>query len=121
MNPASTPFSGQCTMRAASVAWPGRGISMHDDSDVIVIGGGAGGATFAYACARAGKSVLLLERGSRPAAEDALHDERTALIEKRPYDDRKVEVNGQPRQLYIGGMLGGGTTLYGAALMRPSR
>ena len=33
------------------------------DADVIVVGSGAGGATLAYGCARAGKSVLLLERG----------------------------------------------------------
>ena len=38
---------------------------MQYDFDVIVVGGGAGGATFAYACARAGKSVLVLERGNR--------------------------------------------------------
>ena len=35
------------------------------DADVVVIGSGAGGATFAYGCARAGKRVLLLERGRR--------------------------------------------------------
>ena len=35
------------------------------DCDVIVVGSGAGGATCAYACARAGKSVLLLERGRK--------------------------------------------------------
>jgi choline dehydrogenase-like flavoprotein len=38
------------------------------DADVIVVGSGAGGATLAYACARAGKSVLLLERGHPYAA-----------------------------------------------------
>jgi choline dehydrogenase-like flavoprotein len=91
------------------------------DGDVLVVGGGAGGATFAYACARAGKRVLLLERGSRPGPEAANHDEHATLIEKRPYDDRDVAVNGTPKRLYIGGVLGGGTALYGAALMRPSR
>src|SRR5262245_23073645 len=91
------------------------------DCDVIVIGGGAGGATFAYSCARAGKSVLLLERGDRTGPLDAVHDERATLIEKQPYDDRPVELNGTPRRLYIGGVLGGGTSVYGAALLRPSR
>src|SRR5262245_22467129 len=91
--------------------WLGRGGSMPYDSDVIVIGGGAGGATFAYACARAGKAVLLLERGGRPAPEDAVHDERATLMDKKLYDDRTVEVNAHPRRLYIGGLLGGGTTL----------
>ncbi len=102
---------------------------MAHDGDVIVIGSGAGGATLAYACARAGKSVILLERGKRYGAErsggpgiDAQgHDERAMLIEKKPYDDRDVEVNGASKRLYMGGVLGGGTSLYGAALLRPSR
>ena len=85
------------------------------DGDVIVVGGGAGGATFAYACARAGNSVLLLERGARPVPEDAVHDERATLMDKQPYDDRTVAVNDRPRRLYMGGLLGGGTTLYGVS------
>ncbi len=91
------------------------------DADVIVVGSGAGGATLAYACARAGKSVLLLERGRAYPASGPVHDEQAMLIDKKPYDDRKIDVNGSPRQLYMGGVLGGGTALYGAALMRPSR
>jgi choline dehydrogenase-like flavoprotein len=90
------------------------------DYDVIVIGGGAGGATFAYACARAGKSVLVLERGAKYTASSPVHDERAMLIEKRPYDDREVDVNGKAKRLYMGGILGGGTSLYGGALVRPS-
>jgi choline dehydrogenase-like flavoprotein len=42
------------------------------------------------------------------------------LIDKKPYDDREVEVNDSPRRLYMGGVLGGGTSLYGGALLRPS-
>jgi choline dehydrogenase-like flavoprotein len=90
------------------------------DYDVIVVGGGAGGATFAYACARAGKSVLLLERGSRYTTTSSSHDEQAMLIDKRPYDDREVDVNGTAKRLYMGGILGGGTSLYGGALVRPS-
>jgi choline dehydrogenase-like flavoprotein len=90
------------------------------DFDVIVVGGGAGGATFAFACARAGKSVLLLERGSRHAAAGPAHDEQATIIDKQPYDDREVSVNGKTRRLYMGGILGGGTSLYGGALLRPS-
>jgi choline dehydrogenase-like flavoprotein len=89
------------------------------DFDVIVIGSGAGGGTFAYACARAGKSVLLLERGRPYVLKDQAHDEQAMLIDKKPYDDRPVRVNGFPRRLYMGSVLGGGTALYGAALMRP--
>jgi choline dehydrogenase-like flavoprotein len=90
------------------------------DYDVIVVGGGAGGATFAAACAGAGKSVLLLERGDRYPADGPSHDEKAILIDKRPYDDREVDVNGKTRRLYMGGILGGGTSLYGGALLRPS-
>jgi choline dehydrogenase-like flavoprotein len=89
------------------------------DFDVIVVGSGAGGGTFAYACASAGKSVLLVERGKKYAV-DRPADEREMLIDKKPYDDRTVRVNGRPRQLYIGGVLGGSTALFGAALLRPS-
>jgi choline dehydrogenase-like flavoprotein len=89
------------------------------DYDVIVVGGGAGGATFAYACARSGKSVLVLERGEKSTPEPS-HDEKAMLIDKRPYDDREVDVNGSARRLYMGGVLGGGTSLYGGALVRPS-
>jgi choline dehydrogenase-like flavoprotein len=91
------------------------------DCDVIVIGSGAGGGTFAYACARAGKRVLLLERGRKAVLQEPRHNEQAMLIDKKPYDDRPVDVNGTPRQLYMGGVVGGGTSLYGAALMRPSQ
>jgi choline dehydrogenase-like flavoprotein len=90
------------------------------EADILVIGSGAGGATFAYACAVAGKSVLLVERGDRYAGQGLAHDERAMLIDKRPYDDRTVHVNRRPRRLYAGGVLGGSTALYGAALLRPS-
>ncbi len=90
------------------------------DFDVLVIGSGAGGGTFAYACARAGKRVLLVERGQHYAPNGQTHDERAMLIDKKPYDDRPIQVNGSPRRLYMGSVLGGGTALYGAALMRPS-
>src|SRR5262245_60186089 len=91
------------------------------DFDVIEIGSGAGGGTVAYACARAGKGVPLVGGGPRPAAAGPPHDERETLFAKRPYDDRPVRVNGTPKRLYMGGVLGGGTSLYGAALVRPSR
>jgi choline dehydrogenase-like flavoprotein len=96
---------------------------MSFDCDVIVVGGGAGGGTLAYACARAGKSVLLVERGqeSRGARRPVAVAERATLIDKKPYDDRQVDVNGLPKRLYMGGVLGGGTSLYGGALLRPSR
>jgi choline dehydrogenase-like flavoprotein len=90
------------------------------DFDAIVIGSGAGGAGFAHACALAGKSVLMVERGRRPTIDRSAHDERSTLIEKHPYDDRSVQVNDVPTRLYMGGVLGGGTSLFGGAMLRPS-
>jgi len=93
---------------------------MPKDFDVIVIGSGAGGGSIAHASARRGKTVLVLERGESYRLEKPLHDERAMLIDKKPYDDRPVWLNGSPRHLYMGSVLGGSTALYGAALLRPS-
>jgi choline dehydrogenase-like flavoprotein len=65
-----------------------------------------------------GKHVLLIERAESVRAHP--RDERSTLVEKRPYDDRTIKVNGDDRRLYIGGSVGGSTALYGAALLRPS-
>ncbi len=93
---------------------------MECDFDAIVIGSGAGGSAFAHACAAAGKSVLLVERGRRAPLDGAAHNERSTLIDKQPYDDRAVAVNDSPRRLYMGGVLGGGTAVFGGAMLRPS-
>jgi choline dehydrogenase-like flavoprotein len=53
-------------------------------------------------------------------ANGSSHDEKAMLIDKRPYDDREFNVNGKAKRLYMGGVLGGGTSLYGGALLRPS-
>jgi choline dehydrogenase-like flavoprotein len=93
---------------------------MSYDHDIIVIGSGAGGATLAATCAAAGKDVLVLERGPRHSPDDAAHDEWATLVERRPYSDLEIEVNGRYRRPYVGGGAGGSTALYGAALVRPS-
>ncbi len=100
---------------------------MDADFDIIVIGSGAGGGTLASACAAAGKRVLLVERGEVAALADgdrsslsrAVHDEHATLIRKQPYDDRSVALNDTSARLYMGGVLGGGTSVYGGALLRP--
>ncbi|MBA4018919.1 MAG: GMC family oxidoreductase [Pirellula sp.] len=103
---------------------------MEYDFDAIVIGSGAGGAAFAGRLAKAGKSVLVVERGAnplqnRPNSPDSspisvLRDERATMIDKRWYDDRKIDVNNSEMRLYIGGIVGGSTALFGGAMMRPS-
>lgn len=92
---------------------------MSTDYDVVVVGSGAGGAAFAHACASAGKSVLVVERGNRPQPAPA-QNERITLIEKQPYDDRQILVNDAALRLYMGGVLGGGTAVYGGVMLRPS-
>ncbi|MGD9634054.1 MAG: GMC family oxidoreductase N-terminal domain-containing protein [Pirellulales bacterium] len=93
---------------------------MDFDFDAVVFGSGAGGSAFAQSLAKAGKRVLVVERGARPNADHVPLDERTALIEKRPYDDRQIRVNETKLQLYMGGVLGGGTAVFGGVMLRPS-
>ncbi|MFM7055391.1 MAG: GMC oxidoreductase [Planctomycetota bacterium] len=93
------------------------------DCDVLVIGSGAGGGTLAARCAERGLSVIVVERGrpvrlptGRPVGEEA---EQRTLVRKEPYDDREILLGGRLQRLYTGGVAGGGTSLYGAALVRP--
>lgn len=92
---------------------------MDVDFDVIVIGSGAAGGTMATELARSGHSTLLLERGPRQNVSEC-GDEQSTLIEKRPYDSREVLLNDRPSRLYMGSGPGGGTSVYGAALLRPA-
>lgn len=94
---------------------------MSEEYDVIVIGSGAGGGMLAWSLARRGRKVLMIERGKRFSDRESSQDERRMLIDMEPFDDRRFDVNGRDARLYIGGILGGGTSLFGAALLRPSR
>lgn len=93
---------------------------MRQDFDAIVIGSGVGGAAFAHACATAGKSVLLIERGERRDSMAQPLDEKDTLIDKSPYDDRTVNVNEVPSRLYMGGVFGGSSAVFGGAMLRPA-
>lgn len=92
------------------------------DCDIAVIGSGAGGGTLAACCAAMGKSVLLFERGNEPRellTSDGRHDEKKTLIDKLPYDDRVLQLSDRQAQLYMGGVAGGGTAVFGGAMVRP--
>lgn len=89
------------------------------DFDAIVIGSGAGGGTAAAELARVGKRVLLVERGGRFEHGEGGQDERRMLIGRAACEDRAIHVNAARTRLVAGGVLGGGTSLYGAALLRP--
>lgn len=93
---------------------------MPNDFDAIVIGSGAGGGTIAWKLAAAGRRVLLIERGRRPD-RNAPRDESRSMIAMEDFDDRSFTVNEREARLFIGGVLGGGTSLFGGVMMRPSR
>lgn len=93
---------------------------MESDADVIVIGSGAGGSAFASACAAAGKQVIVVERGKPVPAAKSMRNEQRMLIDKVPYDDRAVDLGQSSARLYMGGVLGGGTAVFGGAMLRPS-
>ncbi len=88
--------------------------------DTIVIGSGAGGATIASVLARAGQRVLVIERGFLPTDRTAFQDESRMLLRREAQDDRAIRVNNRLARLYVGGVPGGGTALYGGALLRPA-
>ncbi len=93
---------------------------MPENWDVIVIGSGAGGGAAAYKLVKAGKRVLLLEKGHRlPLDASTLS---TAIVFKEGRFSNKTEwQDGHGKPFLPNGEhynLGGKTKWYGAALLR---
>lgn len=89
------------------------------DYDVIVIGTGAGGGTLALHLARAGKKILVLERGPFMPQEKLNWDTSAVFLDNR-YHTKETwqDKDGKdlhPQQAYF---VGGQTKVYGAALFR---
>src|SRR5579863_553292 len=90
-----------------------------DDSDVVVIGSGMGGASFAAGLAPSGARILILERGERLVDRPEARDAR-AIFQKgvfRPQEtwfDAANEAFNPGNYYYVGG----NTKLYGAVLIR---
>lgn len=87
--------------------------------DVIVVGSGAGGATVAYELAKAGRSVLILERGQHLPREAVNWDPRYVFIDRQyRTDERWLDKHDKPFHPNTHYWVGGNTTFYGAALFR---
>jgi choline dehydrogenase-like flavoprotein len=87
--------------------------------DVIIIGSGAGGGTLALQLARAGKKILIVERGPFLPQEKLNWDTSAVFLDNR-YHTKETwrDKDGKelhPQQAYY---VGGQTKVYGAALFR---
>jgi choline dehydrogenase-like flavoprotein len=87
--------------------------------DVIIVGSGAGGAAAGYKLARAGKTVLMLEKGKHLPRDRSTLDTRQVFKEgkfknQEPWHDGKGGTL-MPAEHYN---VGGKTKWYGAALLR---
>jgi choline dehydrogenase-like flavoprotein len=87
--------------------------------DVIIIGSGAGGGTLAYRLSRAGKRILLLERGGYVAREQDNWSSRAVNVDGK-YHTREewTDGDGRPLHPHTSYCVGGNTKFYGAALFR---
>jgi choline dehydrogenase-like flavoprotein len=87
--------------------------------DVIIVGSGAGGAAAAYRLARAGRRVLMLEKGRHLPTDGSTLDTKQVFKEGK-YKNKEPWLDGRgghlvPDEHYN---VGGKTKWYGAALMR---
>jgi choline dehydrogenase-like flavoprotein len=88
-------------------------------ADVVVIGSGMGGATVAYALARRGVDVLVLERGQRVPREPENWSARAVFRERRYKPaERWLDAGARPFAPGVHYVVGGNTKVYGASLPR---
>jgi choline dehydrogenase-like flavoprotein len=90
--------------------------------DFIVVGSGFGGAFAAYNLAKAGKEVLILERGSWVKRDDSCWDEKVLHLENPMYRGRTASYINQKNNKgdidWPNDTVGGMSTFYGAAAFR---
>jgi choline dehydrogenase-like flavoprotein len=92
---------------------------MTERYDVVIVGTGAGGGTLAHSLARAGKRILLLERGDFLPRELDNWDTRQVFVQGRYMSaDTWYDRAGKPFPAQVHYYVGGATKLYGAALYR---
>jgi choline dehydrogenase-like flavoprotein len=90
-----------------------------DHYDIIVVGTGAGGGTFAHTVAASGRRVLLLERGDFLPREPENWSPEPVFVDGRYISPETwYDADGAPFQPQVHYFVGGATKLYGAALYR---
>jgi choline dehydrogenase-like flavoprotein len=92
---------------------------MPEHYDVIIIGTGAGGGTLAHTLARAGKKILVLDRGPFLPREKENWDTTQVFLKNR-YHTKEVWTDKHGKEIHpgTGYWIGGNTKVYGAAMFR---
>jgi choline dehydrogenase-like flavoprotein len=92
---------------------------MANPYDAIIIGSGAGGGTLALHLARAGKRILILERGPFMPQEKLNWNTSAVFLENR-YHTKETwqDKDGKPLHPQQAYFVGGQTKVYGAAMFR---
>lgn len=87
--------------------------------DVLVVGSGMGGATFAAGLAPSGAGIVILERGERLTDSAAIRDPR-AIFQRGHFRPQESWLDGEGKPFNPGNYyyVGGNSKLYGAVLMR---
>jgi len=92
---------------------------MANSYDAIVIGSGAGGGTLALQLAKAGKRILILERGPFLPQEKLNWDTSAVFIDNRYHTKEQwQDKDGKPLHPQQAYFVGGQTKVYGAAMFR---
>ena len=88
-------------------------------ADIVVVGSGMGGSTFAYGLAQRGFDVLVLERGERLPREPENFSAEAVFVQRRyKPDDTWYAVDGTPYAPGVHYVVGGNTKVYGSSLPR---
>ncbi len=88
-----------------------------EETDVCVIGSGAGGSVVAFEAALAGRKTLIIERGPYVRSQDMSHDELKMVA--RLYKDGGLQLNTSMDMFILqGSCVGGSTVLANYAMFR---